>query len=62
MGSGLYLELCIFFLIYLTVQDLVYMDEMSHFDRERIPERVVHAKGAGEFALWGGVVHCPLTY
>lgn len=23
------------------------MDEMSHFDRERIPERVVHAKGAG---------------
>ncbi len=26
------------------------MDEMSHFDRERIPERVVHAKGAGTFA------------
>ena len=23
------------------------MDEMAHFDRERIPERVVHAKGAG---------------
>ena len=30
------------------LQDLVYLDEMSHFDRERIPERVVHAKGAGE--------------
>ena len=23
------------------------MDAMAHFDRERIPERVVHAKGAG---------------
>ena len=29
------------------MQDVVYMDEMAHFD-ERIPERVVHAKGAGE--------------
>ena len=31
------------------VQDITYLDEMSHFDRERIPERVVHAKGAGGF-------------
>ncbi|KAL7072743.1 hypothetical protein ACQ4LE_007915 [Meloidogyne hapla] len=31
----------------LLMQDVVYMDEMAHFDRERIPERVVHAKGAG---------------
>lgn len=29
------------------MQDVVYMDEMAHFDRERIPERVVHAKGGG---------------
>lgn len=29
------------------LQDFVYLDEMSHFNRERIPERVVHAKGAG---------------
>uniref|UniRef100_A0A914HW77 Catalase core domain-containing protein n=1 Tax=Globodera rostochiensis TaxID=31243 RepID=A0A914HW77_GLORO len=29
------------------LQDVVYMDEMGHFDRERIPERVVHAKGGG---------------
>lgn len=29
------------------LQDVVFLDEMSHFDRERIPERVVHAKGAG---------------
>jgi len=32
----------------LLVQDVVFADEMAHFDRERIPERVVHAKGAGE--------------
>lgn len=30
------------------LQDVVLLDEMAHFDRERIPERVVHAKGAGE--------------
>lgn len=29
------------------LQDVVFLDEMSHFDRERIPERVVHAKGGG---------------
>ena len=29
------------------LQDFVFLDEMAHFDRERIPERVVHAKGAG---------------
>eukprot|EP00794_Sanderia_malayensis_P012722 gene12722-14027_t len=31
------------------MQDHVFIDEMAHFDRERIPERVVHAKGAGAF-------------
>lgn len=35
----------------ITLQDHVYQDEMSHFDRERIPERVVHAKGAGTHYL-----------
>ena len=35
-------------LLYTIPQDNVYIDEMAHFDRERIPERVVHAKGAGE--------------
>ena len=29
------------------LQDHTFLDEMAHFDRERIPERVVHAKGAG---------------
>ena len=33
------------------LQDIVLLDEMAHFDRERIPERVVHAKGAGEYAV-----------
>lgn len=33
------------------LQDYVYLDEMSHFDRERIPERVVHAKGAGIYYI-----------
>ncbi|XP_014205803.1 catalase isoform X1 [Copidosoma floridanum] len=34
------------------IQDYVYLDEMSHFNRERIPERVVHAKGAGAFGYF----------
>lgn len=33
-------------------QDWEFIDELSHFDRERIPERVVHAKGAGAFGYF----------
>ena len=29
------------------LQDFQLIEKMAHFDRERIPERVVHAKGAG---------------
>lgn len=29
------------------LQDTHLLEKLSHFDRERIPERVVHAKGAG---------------
>ncbi|KAJ1961230.1 catalase A, partial [Dispira parvispora] len=29
------------------LMDTQYIDKISHFDRERAPERVVHAKGAG---------------
>lgn len=29
------------------IQDFHHIDLLAHFDRERIPERVVHAKGAG---------------
>jgi len=34
------------------IQDHVLLEEMAHFDRERIPERVVHAKGAGAFGYF----------
>uniref|UniRef100_A0A8C7UHL9 Catalase n=1 Tax=Oncorhynchus mykiss TaxID=8022 RepID=A0A8C7UHL9_ONCMY len=36
----------------LLVQDTPFIDEMAHFDRERIPERVVHAKGGGAFGYF----------
>src|SRR3972149_5706100 len=29
------------------LQDVHFIEKLAHFDRERIPERVVHAKGAG---------------
>lgn len=34
------------------LQDIAYLDEIAHFDRERIPERVVHAKGNGAFGYF----------
>ncbi len=33
----------------LLLQDFHMIDLLAHFDRERIPERVVHAKGAGAY-------------
>lgn len=33
-------------------QDITFVEEMAHFNRERIPERVVHAKGAGAFGYF----------
>lgn len=33
----------------LVLQDFHLIDLLAHFDRERIPERVVHAKGAGAY-------------
>jgi catalase len=32
---------------YAMMQDVHLMEKLAHFNRERIPERVVHAKGAG---------------
>jgi len=29
------------------LQDVHLIEKLAHFNRERIPERVVHAKGAG---------------
>ncbi|CAH1394560.1 unnamed protein product [Nezara viridula] len=34
------------------LQDVSFIEEMQHFDRERIPERVVHAKGGGAFGYF----------
>jgi catalase len=33
-------------------QDHIYFDKMMHFDRERIPERVVHARGSGAHGVF----------
>ena len=34
------------------LQDTHLLDKLAHFDRERIPERVVHAKGAGAYGYF----------
>lgn len=34
------------------LEDVHLLDKLAHFDRERIPERVVHAKGAGAFGVF----------
>lgn len=31
------------------IEDVWYLEKLANFDRERIPERVVHAKGSGAF-------------
>ena len=36
----------------LLLQDFHLIDMISHFDRERIPERVVHAKGSGAHGIY----------
>ncbi len=36
----------------LLLQDFHLLEKMAHFNRERIPERVVHAKGAGAFGTF----------
>jgi len=34
------------------VQDFILHEKMAHFNRERIPERVVHAKGSGVYGTF----------
>lgn len=36
----------------IVLEDFALVDHLAHFDRERIPERVVHAKGAGAFGYF----------
>ena len=37
------------------LEDFIFREKMTHFDHERIPERIVHARGSGahgEFQLY----------
>ncbi|WP_270087668.1 catalase [Sphingobacterium sp. SYP-B4668] len=34
------------------IEDFIYQDKLAHFDRERIPERVVHARGSGAHGVF----------
>ena len=36
----------------LLMQDTALLEQMQHFNRERIPERVVHAKGSGAYGTF----------
>ncbi len=36
----------------IVLEDFTLVDHLAHFDRERIPERVVHAKGGGAFGYF----------
>ncbi|WP_022929836.1 catalase [Patulibacter americanus] len=47
-----------------TLENYQFLEKISHFDRERIPERVVHARGAtafGEFEAYGKVGDEPIA-
>ncbi len=47
-----------------TIENYDFIEKMSHFDRERIPERVVHARGAGAhgyFETYGKVGEEPVS-
>lgn len=47
-----------------TLENYHYIEKISHFDRERIPERVVHARGAGAhgyFEAYGKVGGEPVS-
>ena len=52
----------------LLLQDFHLIDLLAHFDRERIPERVVHAKGAGAYGEFevlddiSDLVRAPICY
>lgn len=47
-----------------TLENYHFLEKISHFDRERIPERVVHARGFvayGEFEATGKIGHEPAS-
>lgn len=47
-----------------TLENYQFIEKITHFDRERIPERVVHARGAGAhgyFEAYGKVGEEPIS-
>lgn len=47
-----------------TLENYDFLEKISHFDRERVPERVVHARGAGAhgyFETYGVVGNEPIS-
>lgn len=47
-----------------TLENYQFLEKMSHFDRERVPERVVHARGTGAhgyFETYGTVGNEPVS-
>ncbi len=47
-----------------TLENYAFIEKISHFDRERVPERVVHARGAGAhgvFEAYGTVGDEPIS-
>jgi catalase len=47
-----------------TLENYQFLEKISHFDRERIPERVVHARGTGAygyFEAYGSVGDQPIS-
>src|ERR1700682_608325 len=47
-----------------TLENYQFLEKISHFDRERVPERVVHARGAtavGYFEAYGKVGDEPIA-
>lgn len=38
------------------LQDFHLLDKLRHFDSERTPERVVHAKGGGAHGYFGKLI------
>lgn len=47
-----------------TLENYQFLEKMSHFDRERVPERVVHARGTGahgHFEAYGAVGDQPIS-
>lgn len=47
-----------------TLENYDFIEKISHFDRERVPERVVHARGAGAhgyFEAYGKVDDEPVS-